>query len=101
MNFLDMKSDLRSKNYEWYRGISVSHNHWYRHVLNGEITLHVQGADEAYWGSMRPSADVSVFYSTKPKEGLHVPFRTPENCALHLDEKWKQIINDERRKCGN
>jgi hypothetical protein len=101
VDFLDMKSNLLPPNYDWYRGVSGSWHHWYKHVLNGEITLHVQGADEAYRGSIRPSTDVSVFYSTKPKEGLHVPFKTPENCALHLDEKWKQIINDERRNCGN
>jgi hypothetical protein len=98
MNFLDMKSNLRPPNYEWIRGVSGTWHHWYKHVLDGEITLHVKGLDEKYWGSIRPAADVSVFYSTKPKEGLHVPFRTPENCALHLDQKWKKIINVEQRK---
>lgn len=99
MNFLDMKADLKPKNYEWYRGISGSWHHWEKRVLNGEIILHVEGAnDMGYWGNIKTNTDVSHFYSTKPDdEGLHVPFKTPENCVLHLEAAWEEIINNEMR----
>ena len=53
-----------------------------------------------YWGNIKTNTDVSHFWTTRPdKDGeLHVPFKTPENCALYVDEKWKQIVNDEQKR---
>ena len=52
-----------------------------------------------YWGNIKTDTDVSAFYDTRPDdEGLHVPFRTPENCVLHLDYIWKEIIRKEMEK---
>ena len=97
MNFLDMKSDLKPNNYEWYRGVSGSWHHWEKRVLNGEIILHVEGLEElGYRGNIKTSTYVSLFYTTRAEEGLHVPFKTPENCALHLDSRWKEIIKSEQ-----
>ena len=100
MDFLEMKTDLDPNDYEWYRGAAGSWHHWYKKVLGGEIILHIEGAEDmGYWGSIKTSTDVSCFYSTKPDdEGLHVPFRTPENCALHLDSAWKQMIIEEENR---
>ena len=102
MSFLDMKSDLNPKNYEWYRGVSGSWHHGEKRVLNGEILLQVEGSLDAggYWGSIRSILDQygeagNPIFSTRPKEGLHVPFKTPENCVLHLEATWKEIINNE------
>lgn len=98
MNFLDMTKNFE-KNYDWYRGCSGSWHHWMKKVLGGEITLHVQGSDEqdGYWGEIILGDDVhenKIIYTTKT-EGIHVPFKTPENCALTLDNAWKEIIKKE------
>jgi hypothetical protein len=104
MNFLDMKSHLKPKKYEWYRTVMGGCSIWQKEVLNGEILLRIEGAKEAggYWGSIRSMLDIygnlEEIFSTWPAEGIHVPFATPENCALHLDQKWKEIINAEQRK---
>jgi len=99
MNFLDMQALTKGPIplYEWYRGVSGSWHHWEKAVLNGEIILHVEGAEDmGYWGIIKTSTDVSLFYSTRPDDkGLHVPFKTPENCVLHLESRWKEIINQE------
>jgi hypothetical protein len=105
MNFLDMKSDLKPKNYEWYRGVSGSWHHWEKRVLNGEIILKVEGDESGgYWGSIRIMLNRygklnSIFFSTWPDKGLHVPFKTPENCAVTIDNVWKEMINNESTKC--
>ncbi len=104
MRFLDMKADLKPKNYEWYSTVIGGCSIWEKEVLNGQILLQIEGAKEAggYWGSIRSILDQygesEAIFSTKPKEGLHVPFKTPENCALHLDNAWKQIINNEEKQ---
>ncbi len=100
MNFLDMKVPENRTLYEWHRAVSGSWHHWEKRVLNGEIILHVEGAEDmGYWGNIKTDTDVSAFYDTRPDdEGLHVPFRTPENCVLHLDYIWKEIIRKEMEK---
>lgn len=98
MNFLDMKVPEKLPLYEWYRAISGSWHHWEKRVLGGEIILHVEGAEDmGYWGNIKTNTDVSHFWTTRPGEegGIHVPFRTPENCAVHLDAKWKEMISEE------
>lgn len=96
MNFLEMKADLNPKDYEWYRGVSGSWHHWHKKVLGGDIMLHVQGEQEGgYWGRIILGTDPhedKVIYSTWPDEGLHVPFKTPENCAETIDNAWKVLV---------
>jgi hypothetical protein len=104
MSFLDMKSDLHPPNYEWYRSVLGKWHHWEKKVFNGQIILHVEGSKEVggYWGSIRSIVDLygqsEAIFSTYPVKGIHVPFKTPENCALHIDEKWKKIINNEHSR---
>ena len=88
--------------YVWYRYFKTS---WRKEVLNGEVMLEIYGAEEeGYWGQIRVMADdydrFEPIFSTKPKEedALHVPFRTPENCAVHLEAAWKDIIKKESEK---
>lgn len=100
INFLDMKVDLSPKNYEWYRGVSGSWHHWQKRVLGGEIILHVEGDEDiGYWGNIKTNTDVSHFWTTRPdKDGdLHVPFKTPENCAMTVDNVWKEMVNNEEK----
>lgn len=103
MNFLDIHSDF-TKNYEWYRGCSGSWHHWHKKVFDGEIMLHIQGEEEGgYWGQIILGTDPDedkILYSTFPDEGIHVPFKTPENCALTLDNAWKAMVDKEGRKQG-
>jgi hypothetical protein len=107
MNFLDIKATFNNELYKWYRGVSGIWHHWEKLVLNGEVTLHIEGSEVAggYWGTIRMTADsydrFEPMFSTRPNEGLHVPFRTPENCAQTLDNEWVQIIKDEGDKNGN
>lgn len=98
MNFLEMEANLHPNNYEWYRGVSGSWHHWEKRVLDGAIILHVEGSEDmGYWGNIRCDDAVSHFWSTRPgKEGgIIVPFRTPENCALHVDLAWREMIMKE------
>jgi hypothetical protein len=102
MNFLDMSFDAKLPlDHVWYRGVSGTRHHWFKNVMEDQIQLHVEGSEDVggYWGTIHNAAvDYDIFpliFSTKPELGLHVPFKTPENCALHLDEEWKRIINDE------
>ena len=101
MNFLDMQADMNPKSYEWYRGVSGRWHHWFKNVLEDQIQLHVEGSEDAggYWGTIHNSTDnydrFPAIFSTRPEKGLHVPFKTPENCALHLDKEWKTIIKRE------
>ena len=98
-----MEANLKPPLYEWYRGVSGSWHHWEKRVLGGQVIIHVEGAEDmGYWGDIRTDSHGAgcSFWSTRPiKEGeLHVPFRTPENCATHLDLKWGAIIKEEYDK---
>jgi len=99
MNFLEMKSNLKPPLYEWYRGVSGSWYHWEKRGLDGQVILHVEGSEDiGYWGSIRTDSygDGCNFWSTVPDdERLHIPFRTPENCAAHVDLKWQEIVRQE------
>ena len=96
MNLQEMKVEFIPGHYVWYRMFETM---WKKTVLNGEIMLEIYSSKEGYWGQIKSTADdydrFDPIFSTKPKEGLHVPFRTPENCAVHLEAKWKEIIKNE------
>ena len=99
MNFLDMEIPAKDwpGPYEWYR---TMWDYWQKIVLKGEILLKIEGSEaEGYSGTITSTADdydrFQPIFSTRPKEGLHVPFKTPENCALHLENAWEEIINKE------
>ena len=103
MDFLDMKEEFNKEDYVWFRGITGVWQHWEKRVLNGEVVLIIEGSErQGYWGRIQSCADdydrFDPMFSTMPKEGLHVPFRTPENCAVHLEHEWKEIVKEEGNK---
>jgi len=94
-----MEEKYKPEHYVWWRGL----NYWKKVVLNGQVALQIDGSEEeGYWGTIINTADdydrFDPIFTTKPKKGLHVPFRTPENCAVHLEHEWKEIVKEEGNK---
>jgi len=95
-----MKADLNPKNNEWYRGVSGTWHHWQKNVLNGQMSLVVQGGDHVggYWGNIVLGTDLhrdKIIYTAVPEEGSRVTFKTPELCASTIDNVWKEMVNGE------